>query len=81
MDINSLNDSLNSFSDPDKEKLIHAVQESQARLEMQEMITSLLDNHCFDQCIKSTKSLTGPEKGIIALVNKQNVYPIVHLDF
>lgn len=65
MDLNSLNDAINNFSDKDKEKLIHAVQENQAKLEIQGMISSLLDNHCFDQCIKSTKSLTGSEKGLI----------------
>lgn len=63
MDLHSLNDAINNFSD--KERLIQAVQENQAKLEIQGMITSLLDNHCFDQCIKSSKSLTGSEKGII----------------
>lgn len=67
MDINSLSDAINSFSDQDKQKLIEAVQQNQARLEIQGMISSLLDSHCFDQCVKSTKSLTGAEKGTLNL--------------
>ncbi len=68
MDLNSLQDAMNNFSDKDKERLIDVVQENQSRLEIQGMISSLLDNHCFDQCIKSSKSLTGAEKGIALII-------------
>ena len=70
MDLEALNDVINNFSDKDKELLIIAAQENQSKIEIQGMITSLLDNHCFDQCVKSTKSLTGSEKGISNIVKK-----------
>ena len=68
MDLNSISDAINSFSDNDKEKLIQEVQENQARLEIQGMISSLLESHCFDQCIKNTKSLTAADKGMINIL-------------
>jgi hypothetical protein len=74
MDFNSLNDTINNFSDKDKEKLIAAVQENQAKIEIQGMISSLLDNHCFDQCIKNTKSLNSSEKGSISYFLQDRVF-------